>query len=88
MTQEYFRKKRVVQISWPASSPDLNIIENVWSIVDNEVLKFNIKNTDDLKTALKTVWTEISNDTIGKLFESMPGRLRQVINSKGFTCRS
>ena len=39
-------------------------------IVDNKLLKLNIQNTDDLKTALQTVWTDIFNDIIEKLFGS------------------
>ena len=85
MTQEYLKKKGIQQ---PANSPDINIIENIWSIVDTKLLKLNIQNTDDLKTALQTVWTDISNDIIEKLFGSLPGRLRQVINRRGFSCRS
>ncbi|CAF0974121.1 unnamed protein product [Didymodactylos carnosus] len=77
VTQEYFKKKRVERIIWPASSPDINIIQNIWSITDNKLLKFTIDNIDDLKDALKTVWSDISNDTIRKRFESLPGRLRQ-----------
>ena len=88
MTQEYFKRKGLKQLSWPANSPDLNIIENVWSIVDNKLLKFDIKNADDLKNALQIIWTNIADDTIKKLFESIPRRLRQVIISKGFASRS
>ena len=85
MTQEYLKKKGIQQ---PANSSDINIIENLWSIVDNKLLKLNIQNTDDLKTALQIVWTDISNDIIEKLFGLLPGRLRQVINRRDFSCRS
>ena len=88
MTQEYFKRKGLKQLFWPANSPDLNIIENVWSIVDNELLKFDIKNADDLKNALQIIWTNIADDTIKKLFESIFRRLRQVIICKGFASRS
>ena len=88
MTQEYLKKKGIIQVKWPANSPDINIIENIWSIVDNKLLKLNIQNTDEIKTALQTVWIDISNDIIEKLFGSLTGRLRQVINGRGFSCRS
>ena len=70
MTQEYFKRKDLKQLSWPTNSPDLNIIENVWSIVDKKLLKFDTKNADDLKNALQIIWTNIADDTIKKLFES------------------
>ena len=73
---------------WLANSPDLNIIENIWSIVDNKLLKFSMDTIDELKNALQMVWCDISNDTIRKLFESLPERLRQVINCKGYSCSS
>ena len=44
MTQEYLKKKGIQQ---PANSPDINRIENICSIIDNELLELNIQNTDD-----------------------------------------
>ena len=68
MTQEYLKTKGTIQLKWSPNSPDINIIENIWSIVDNKLLNLNIENTDDLKNAFQTVWTDISNDIIEKLF--------------------
>ncbi|CAM4922917.1 unnamed protein product [Rotaria socialis] len=63
-TRKYFKKKKINPIPWPANSADLNLIENIWSILDDKLLKYNINNTDQLKTALKMAWMEISHDTI------------------------
>ena len=84
MVQEYRKKKGLIQLKWPANSPDIHMIENIWSIVDNKLLKLSIQNTDDLKTALQTVWTDISNDIIEKLFRSLPGQLSTSNQSKRF----
>ena len=85
-TSKYFKKKHMKLIPWPARSPDLNIIENIWSIVDQKLLKYSISNMAQLEEALKTVWAEISKDVTRKLFQSMPTRIRQVINNKGYAC--
>ncbi|CAF4848952.1 unnamed protein product, partial [Rotaria magnacalcarata] len=79
-----FQEKKINPISWPPNSADLNLIENMWSILDDKLLKYNINNTEQLKTALKMAWMEISNDTIQKLFESMSKRIRQIIKRRGF----
>ncbi|CAM4879112.1 unnamed protein product [Rotaria socialis] len=83
-TRKHFKKKKINPIPWPANSADLNLIENIWSILDDKLLKYNINNTEQLKTALKMAWMEISHDTIQKLFESMSKRIRQVIKRRGF----
>ncbi|CAF4622351.1 unnamed protein product [Rotaria sp. Silwood2] len=86
-TRKYFKKKHLHPIPWRANSTDLNLIENIWSMLDDKLLKFNINNTEQLKTAMQMAWLEISNDTVRKLFESMPKRIQQVINRRGFAYR-
>ena len=78
------RKKKINLIPWPANSADLSLIENIWYILDDKLLKYNINNTEQLKNALKMAWMEISHDTIQELFESMSKRIRQVIKCRRF----
>ena len=68
MTQGFFKKNNIKQLKWPANSPDLNIIENIWPILDDKLLKLSINNLGDLKKGIEKVWSEISTDTIEKLF--------------------
>ena len=43
MTKNYLKRQRIKQIIWPENSPDMNIIENIWSIIHNKLLKFTMK---------------------------------------------
>ncbi|XP_039969441.1 uncharacterized protein LOC120781305 [Bactrocera tryoni] len=67
----------------PAQSPDLNVIENLWSILDTNIRKRQISNKNDLKVALMEEWAKIPPETTKKLVESMPKRLKMVIDEKG-----
>lgn len=68
----------------PPQSPDLNVIENLWSILETNIRKHKISNKNDLKEALKTEWTNISPDITKKLVTSMQNRLKSVIDNKGY----
>lgn len=68
----------------PPQSPDINPIENLWSILKRNLRNKNISNIDELKNVLRTEWENIRPDTTRKLVESMPRRLRSVIEQNGY----
>lgn len=67
----------------PAQSPDMNVIENLWAILDTNIRKRKISNKSDLKTALTEEWEKITPQVTQKLVESMPKRLKMVVDQKG-----
>ena len=69
---------------WPPNSPDINPVENLWSIMDEVVYKDPTPKTmKDLKRRLKQAWKKIPLSTLHDLSHSMPQRLRNVITNKG-----
>lgn len=70
---------------WPAKSPDLNPIENLWSIMSRKVYEGckQYKNVQELKTAIGVAWKAIPDETITKLLDSLPSRCQDVIDYKG-----
>ena len=68
-------------IDWPSNSPDLNPIENLWSIVKRNVEKKMPKNISDLRHFMIEEWNDIPQSTLIGLVRSMKRRCELVIES-------
>lgn len=68
---------------WPANSPDLNLIENLWSILDRKVHARRARTLQGLKKVIKDEWKKLSLETIQNLYDSYPNRLQQIIERNG-----
>ena len=68
---------------WPANSPDLNPIKNIWSIIYETTHKDpDPKTMKALKRRLRFAWKNVTLDTLKELAHSMPRRLDNVIKNK------
>jgi transposase len=68
---------------WPANSPDLNPIENVWAWMKTEVEKALASTEAELKDAIVDAWSRYPLEFTGHLMDSMPARLRATIKNNG-----
>uniref|UniRef100_A0A0A1XH96 Transposable element Tc1 transposase n=1 Tax=Zeugodacus cucurbitae TaxID=28588 RepID=A0A0A1XH96_ZEUCU len=68
----------------PAQSPDMNPIENLWSLLENNIRKHRISNKKQLKSAILEEWNKIGTEITKKLVESMPARLKAVLKGNGY----
>ncbi len=82
-TKSWFNDHGVTVLDWPANSPDLNPIENLWGIVKRKIRDTRPNNTDDLKATVKETWASIPPQQCHKLITSMPRRIEAVIKAKG-----
>lgn len=69
--------------NWPAQSPDINPIENLWDYIDRRLRKSTYKNADEMWNAIKSIWESIPIDFLQHLVSSVPRRLQAVIDNKG-----
>jgi hypothetical protein len=85
IVQQYKQENDIHSMSWPAQSPDLNIIENVWLHLKRELKKrlSHINTTADLEQEIGRAWTSITPNYVKQLYKSIPRRILRVIRSKG-----
>ena len=72
-------------MEWPAKSPDLSIIENIWLYKKRELQKsaVDITTKNDLLREIQSVWRNIELDYMRNLYQTIPDRLNDVIEMKG-----
>ena len=83
-TENWFKNQRVrVVPDWPANSPDLNPMENLWNIVADRAATHRPTTREELKSAVKQEWRNMEQTLISKLIQSMPTRMDQVKTNHG-----
>ncbi len=82
-TKSWFNDHGVTVLDWPANSPDLNPIENLWGIVKRKMRDTRPNNADELKATVKETWASIPPQQCHKLITSMQRRIEAVIKAKG-----
>ncbi|GFT82353.1 transposable element Tcb2 transposase [Trichonephila clavipes] len=75
------------QLNTLPQSPDLNVIDHLWSHLQRAVQKHQITSKEQLKSVLQEEWLNIAPDTTRHLAESMPRRLEAVISAKGYATK-
>ena len=61
---------------WPASSPDLNVIENLWAILKRQMKYSDCHNLDAMYSEAVRAWEEIPMHVVNRLIDDFLPRLR------------
>jgi len=90
---EILQQLDITVMVWPPYSPDLNPIENLWAIMKQQIYKLNpelehARDTEDTRerliAAAKEAWQAIDEQVCIKLSETMPHRVKAVIEADGW----
>ena len=84
-TTKWRQQMGLIRMDWPAQSPDLNPIENLWRIIKIRVSAHchRIHSVDKMKTVIEEEWNRLSEEDFRKCIESMPKRCELVRKAKG-----
>jgi hypothetical protein len=66
---------------WPASSPSLNPIENVWRLLKYRIGKRFLKTINELRQYLIEEWDKLTLEDYLKYVEEMPRRCKAVLET-------
>jgi transposase len=72
-------------LDWPGNSPDMNPMENMWSVVKKRLSKLDCSTEDRVVTdVIKMLFHDSGVKNIcSKLVESMPKLVQEIILTKG-----
>ena len=82
---DWREENKIQSLPWPAQSPDLNPIENIWHTLKSRVNRRPRipKNEKELIIALQEEWKQIPQQYLSNTVASMPDRIKMVISHKG-----
>ena len=85
LSSEWKENNNIPVLFWPAQSPDLSPIENIWLLLKNKLRSqlHLIHNLNDLKTYLMAAWNNIPVSYIQGLYSTLPRRIKHVLIQKG-----
>ena len=73
--KEHFTGWGVQPIPWPAHSPDLSPVENMWSIIRLSAFEREYETFEEFAAALRKVCYEYYQEKIDNMIKSYPRRL-------------
>lgn len=85
ITMDYLENSGFQCVDWPARSPDLNPIENIWGILSSRVYGNGkvYKTLNELKKAVVEEWNKLTIDECRNLITSMRKRCVSIVEKGG-----
>jgi len=82
--KEIIHNASFITLDFPPYSPDLNPIENLWSILARRVEQRTCETVEELQDVIADEWDRVEPETLQKLAHSMPTRCQAVIDAAGW----
>ena len=83
LCMDFLHEKQIDHIPTPAQSPDLNVVEDVWSMLVNNMKNKFPNSAKQLKKSIENAWKKIPQIHIQNSIDSVSYRLELVRKEKG-----
>jgi hypothetical protein len=89
MATEWLKGHGLTKLPWPANSPDMSIIENLWDHLDDRICSRNPlpSNENQLWEALKEEWAKITPEVVQHYYRTIPRRVEALYKARGDTTK-
>lgn len=84
---EFFDMNSINMLEWPSQSPDLNVIEHMWSELKRRYANLVAKSKTDMLEKLTAIWIDLGKTYCTKLVDSIYDRCIEVMKNKGGATR-
>jgi hypothetical protein len=85
VARSFLTSSNVEVLSWPAQSPDINPIENIWSYIEVKIRQRDSQPSSvrQLEQWVKEEWDAVPVEYYRNLIKSMPRRVQAVLAANG-----
>ena len=87
IVKRWIHESNVKLLEWPAQSPDLNPIENLWKELKVRAHARNPRTLDDLERICMEEWQKIPPEVCSNLVDKYHRRLTAVIQQNGYATK-
>ena len=78
---KFFSDNDVEVMFWPPNSPDLNPIENVWSLLKRNIGKIYVRNKKELVDVILDEVNKLEIQKINNIIDSMDNRINELFDN-------
>ena len=80
---DLLKKENIEVLAWPAQSPDLTPIEQVWLWMDNKVKTRSFNNVGELTQYVFDLWEELPENIVLSYIEKLKSKFSYVYENNG-----